>query len=487
MSTESFMVAIDAHRWSVTRAVGDEVDLRHIELAPDTDLPARAAATASALAELGYEGQPLCLALPGYMVLTARINCENLPRRDRRTAMIYRLEEHLPIEAERLTADFIPPAGGRAMGLAVQTDQVRPILDALGDSGVEVAAICPIAMLALWQAGRDAKDTPPLALLASDAHVDLVRLEQGKPVVWHSLGPDSNSDSQKLLNCIRTELLVNPLATGADDEQSDAQTPNQPQTQKPRARLIGTLDEATADALRQDGNVDLAPTDDEPPLALAARAAGAALAGRGAGWVDLRRDDLAPTNAWQRIARPLKLATALALVLLAVLAATFTWRANQYDDLARSCEKQQADLFITLHSHRTVPVNVTSALRSEARRLAGVRGCTGSDLPPQLDALACLRRIITAMPKSVKLRIFDVRIGAAGILIEGHARNHTGAEVYAQSLRRLGLRVDPPRTESLARGGVAFTLAAKPADPGSQQPPAAAVAKAKAKNTGGMP
>jgi len=441
MSAEAFLILYEEHGWSVARSAGDEVDLRQVPIATDADLADQAAGVAAVLTELGYEGHGVCLALPGCMVLTARIDCEKLPRRDRHAAMLYRLEEQLPIDAERLTADFLPTVAGRAMGLAVQTAQVRPVIDALTEAGVEVAVVCPAAMLALWQAARDRKDGPPLAILASNSHVDVFRMEQDRPASWHSLP----ADPAELVDCIRTEMLVSPVTDG-----------------KVAADLIGTLEEATADLLRRGADVELLVHDGQSCDNLAARAASAALAGRGAGWVDFRRDALAPANAWQRIAGLLRLAVVLGLVLLAALAGTFCWRGRLYDALARDYERQQADVYLKLFSHRRAPVNVRSALDSEVRRLAGIRGRAGSDLPEQIDALDYLRQIIAALPPALRLRITDVRIGATGILIEGQARDHTGAEVVAQSLRRVGLAVESPRTERLARGGVGFTLAAKP-------------------------
>lgn len=83
-------------------------------------------------------------------------------------------------------------------------------------------------------------------------------------------------------------------------------------------------------------------------------------------------------------------------------------------------------------------------------------------MPDQPSALDTLGGIVSALPPSVRLRIVDMRIGPTSIVIEGQARDHIGAEILSRSLNRAGLAMDPPRTESLERGGVAFTLIGRP-------------------------
>ena len=438
MSSAAFLIAVENDRWSVARAAGEAVEIRHVPADGD---PPPAGQAAAALAELGYAGQGVCLGLPAERVFAAQIDCGNLPRKDRRLAMLYRLEEQLPLEAERLTACFLPPVAGRAMGLAVETQHVQAIIDALAEAGVEVAAVCPTAMLALWRLGRDGPETAAYTLLADPAGVEVFRMGRDQPAAWYSLPPHA----AELAECVAADMLVAPA-----------------KTDRPTADVIGPLEPDVVKALEDRAGVTVRPRGEQSISAAAAMAAGEVLAGRHAAWADFRRDDLAAPDPWQPLAGLLRAAAILGLALLVLLAGLLYWRSRQYDGRARRWEQAQADAYIRLYPGRRAPVNVRSALDSELRRLAGMRGLD-ADVPPQPSALGTLRQVVAALPPSLRLRILEVRIAPTGVLVEGQVRDHTAAEVVSQSLRRAGLVVEPPRTEHLSSGGVGFTLVAKPA------------------------
>jgi type II secretory pathway component PulL len=141
----SFLVLYDDPGWRLAK-VGDRgVELR--ELAEQGD--DAVAAVAKALEDWGYDGAGVVLGLPSSMIYAAQIDCTALPRTQRRLAMLFRLEEKLPLDIERLTAEFLPPASGRTLGVAVETKRLGPILDALTAAGAEPLVACPTALLAL--------------------------------------------------------------------------------------------------------------------------------------------------------------------------------------------------------------------------------------------------------------------------------------------------------------------------------------------------
>src|SRR4051794_32333241 len=59
----------------------------------------------------GWRDESVLLALPSNWCLAAQIDAAGLPRGDR-SAMLFRLEEKLPLAAEQVVADFAPAAGG---------------------------------------------------------------------------------------------------------------------------------------------------------------------------------------------------------------------------------------------------------------------------------------------------------------------------------------------------------------------------------------
>ncbi len=439
-----FLLALDSDRWRVVKTGTDHVELHEVafdgrEAAADEVLER----LNCVLAEMTYQGEGICLGLPSQMVLAAQIDCGDLPRTRRSEAMLYRLEEQLPLEAEGLTAQFLPAQAARTLGLAVRTQQVGAILDRLSGAGIEVAAICPTALLALWETTKGDNDRCDYAIVTGPDGVDVFRMCQSNvPLTWYSSPPEAT----ELTRCIQADLLISPI-----------------DSEKITATLIGQLDGDTVAAVVRQTDLEVRPSGEESVLMSAAQAAQALLAGRPAGWVDFRTGDLSAANPWGHMAGLLRSAVVLGLSLLVVLTGMFFWRASRYASAAEQFEQGQVGQFRRLYPNRQVPISVSSRLVSELARLTAISGAAG-ELPQRPSALDSLRSIAAGLP-DLRFRIVQLRIGPDHVLIEGQCRTHSDAEAVARALGRAGLSMDPPRTESLVGGGVAFTLAGTPAGP----------------------
>ena len=447
MKAAGFVVVTEQDYWYVARSVGRDVEVRPVPVNTGDDQVQPAQLAAEELISLGYRRGGICLALGSEMVLTDQIDCNNLPRKDRSTAMIFRLEEQLPLAAEQFTADFLPPAGGQALGLAVQTAEVQAIIDQLAEAGIETASVCPAAMLAVWRCVRGSNESSDYVILADERRAEIFRTAgHRRPITWST----SAVNPEPLLGCLHADMLAFSLVNN-----------------RPTVRLFGNLPAGASAALNEDEGLDIRQADQTPPLAATALAAGALLAGRPAGWVDLRRGDLAAPNPWKKLSGLTNLAAMLAVIILALVAAMFHWRGIQYESVAVARERQQRDQYVRLYPGRRAPVNVISALQSELKRLSGISG-GDTHIPTQVNALNALRSIIASLPPTLRLRIIDVRITPTSIFIEGQVRDHTGAELICQSIRNAGFDMNAPRSEHLSRGGVSFTLTGKPKAPDPQ-------------------
>ena len=458
MKSAGVLLAMEQRSWRLARCVADEdVQVREIPRDGDADPLAALDDVAAAISEWDACGSGVCLGLPSRAVFSARIDSGDLPRRDRRSAMLYRLEEQLPLEAESLTVDFLPATGGLVLGLTVRTAEVRAIVDRLEELGVEVAAICPTSLLTLWQALHESGKPADYALIHTSEGVDVFRLAERTVAGWSVVGPDA----EELAQCLQADLLAAPREVMA-----------------PTALFIADAPCPTSDLRGLCGMEVTRPTV-ESPMVLAARAAGRLLAGRPAGWIDLRRDGLAPSDPWGRVAGLARSAAVLGLVSLIAAAATFFYRGMQYDAAAGQFERQQVTEFQRVFANRPEPPNVKSRLRSELALLSGVSG-SGFDLPPQPSALQTLRRIVANLPPAIRLRVTQMQVGPTGILLDGQARAHSDAELIARTLKQGGLAIDPPTTERLVRGGVSFTLVGR-VDPSWKATAAPALAAKEAK------
>src|SRR5439155_27238006 len=124
MPAQPFIVFPTSNAWRVATLHGDAPQVRHLPAVTDM-----ASAVASELRELGHAGQGVILALPTEWCIVASIQTCDLPRHDH-GAMIYRLEEKLPIPAEELVANFTHDRKS-ALGVAVRIAQVKPMVDRL--------------------------------------------------------------------------------------------------------------------------------------------------------------------------------------------------------------------------------------------------------------------------------------------------------------------------------------------------------------------
>ncbi|MCY2929859.1 MAG: hypothetical protein NTV86_10275 [Planctomycetota bacterium] len=440
MATATFFISLEPDRWTVTADGPDGPAFREGPVEPHTEPEPLAAAIREALAQFNYAGQGVCLGVGASLVLTAGVEAAGLARKHRRTGLLYRLEEQLPLEAERLTADFVePPVAGRCLAVAVETAAAQAIVEAFTHAGIQVEALCPTALLAAWEACR-ARPTPPdYVLLQAGPRVDVVRLVEGRPVAWHNV-PHS---PEELTRCLGIDLLSNPI-----------------EREQPTALAAGDATGRLTALLRDHAIAGEAI--ESPVAALAWRAAAHVLAGGQAGWVNLRRDALAPPHPWRPVAGLVRLAAGLALALVLTAVGACLVRGWMCQGLIARAQEKQASIYARLYPNTAAPANIKSRLRSQGALLAGVSGL-GQDVPDPPSALDQLRTIAEHLPRTVRLRITEIRIEPGTVMIDGQARSHGDAELITQSLRKAALALDAPRTETLADGGVGFAILARPA------------------------
>lgn len=103
---------------------------------------------AQALREAGHAGQDIVLGLPSQWCYSASVSTDGLPRRDRRQALGYRLEEKLPVALEELTVDFVDTDQPTVLGVAVSTARLAPLIRGLEARDIPVQAALPTALLA---------------------------------------------------------------------------------------------------------------------------------------------------------------------------------------------------------------------------------------------------------------------------------------------------------------------------------------------------
>jgi hypothetical protein len=454
MSSKSFILFPGSGPWRVASAGAPSVPVVFTEVpVPPGATDAQAAGAISESLKLaGYRGgDSVLLAVPASWCLCATIKVGGLPARARRQAMLYRMEEKLPLPAEDVVADFIAGADGAgagdALGVCVQTRRLAPVVDALEAAGVDVQSISPASLLAVqgWlgavadeEQTRHVKSPPAdLVLWPGDdvGTLELFAVADGRPTAWYVL-PDDPKD---------VALHLGMIAPMRDPTH--------------RARLVasGVRPEVLRVLAAAPGIEVLEEVAPRPPHVHAASAARAALAGRAEPWVELRRGAMAANGAFRRARAPLTAAAFAAVVFLVTAAGALLWRAGQYAAVAGRNEGLQRDLFRQAFPGRAAPPDVRSRLAREEQGLRALRGpaagpssSSPASPPPQEQGLVALRDLINALPRDRRYRVLEVRLDGRKFSIDGQAKSHGDADAIAAALRaKVPADVDPPRTEQL--------------------------------------
>ncbi len=421
---------------------------------------------------MGLEGavdQPTVLAVPSSWCLCATVDTSALPRSGRRQAMMYALEEHLPVSAEDMVVDFVEMSDAQAMGVACETKLLQPMIEALEKVGVSVRHVVPMSLLA---AGYVLEQQPMLMGLlvaipnsnsdnrsegerdeksATNAQgaigFDWLSLREGRVVGWSWLA----TDAAEAKACVEKAI------------QSDEANPST--DKQPLVAVCGDVEASTrswTESIRQ-RVVDLSTTTLADAACLQAEKI---IGGTAQPIVDLRRDALAAPDhqgAYQR--SWLMLATAI-MVLFVSVSVAMQWRGRQYQGQVRESLQAQAQVFKQAIPDQRVPTgNIRGRLVSEQRKLAGLSGQaeTGLQQGTSANALQHLLQVLASVPRDLRVRILELSVEPGVVRVDGEARSHSDAERLATVVRQTGwYEVEPPRTQVLREQGVGFSFTAKP-------------------------
>lgn len=409
----------------------------------DPNPAAVALAVSQAMRQAGYGGEGVVLALDSSMCYSATLPLDGLPtggrwsQQERREAMLYRLEEQVPVAAEDLVADFIETASHDALGVCAVKADLVPLVEALESQSVAVASIVPKGLLAMQALGAR-HPRVGAAVLACNGRSDLMTLDPscGKPNGW-AVTPTAMP--QLHLGLKLGELWSAPA----------------------ECLLAVGLEEQTIGELGASGQWLSVQVETRSVEAAAVEAAAEILGGDAKPWVELRRDCLAAQDAYRFVRVPMAAAVVGLWLLLLTLTAAWLWRSHQYRGLADVYRAQAAEVFAgALPNQKPPPLlaGIRSRLDSEYKRSAGLRLASGQ-LPDQTSALSVLHRVLEAVPRNLRMRIMELRIEAGRVEIEGQVRTHGDADAVAAALRdKAKLSVEPSRTWQLRDKGVGFSL-----------------------------
>lgn len=437
-------IFVDDGLWRLAVATEAAVQVHEIDLPDSEPIDATAQRVSEWLAEHGVDG-PVMLALPSGWCLSACVQTEGLGRSNRRQSLRFLLEEQLPISAEDSVADFVEHEG-TALGVAVDTERLSPMIEALQAHDIGVKGVYPAAFLTAAGLIKKFGEASAIALKHADG-IDLIELDRQNPSRWWWLPPDAPIHGQ----------LARWRETMTDDEDDASQ-------------LVAL---GLSDSLDGLDEIDIVLADDQVESGehLAAHFAGALLAGEAVPWIDLRRDALAAPDRYLQHQKQFGiLAVAMTFFLLCVIGATY-WRSSQYQEHTGEVDSELIGLYKQAMPGQRVPASgmIMSRLQSEQRRLAGIGGqpgTSGTSLGEALQptsALTQLHTVLTAWPSTLRYRISDLTIEPNLVRVNGQAADAVIPDKLAESLRATGAyQVDPANTRALSDFGFSFGFLARP-------------------------
>lgn len=442
MNNSPATLIVDRSHWRLVMGSKDRVlvDEGHWTLA-------EASLAAERIAELVLEHaqktRRVAILLDGSLCMTARFRMESARQARKREAMLYKIEEQIPVAAEDLIADF-SRQGSQIYAIAVERSQLVPLVDALRDQNLGIELISPVASLA-WEhhfargkhPGREA-----VAWLDPELGGDLVVFDSGQPTNWAGL-PSANGKlrQQLLYERIRSPGEL-PLVVYA---------PNNTLETNPPAAVPGT-------------HVDLRTKEAEPLRDHALDTLSAVRDGRTTPTFDLMRGLNLAAAGRSPLAIDLRLLQLAALLLLAAVLVVNVIASHRYDDAVDRLVVAQEDVFRDVFPEARLPRGVRARLESELGKLAGARGGTENAVSDQ-SVLPLLLRLLRAMPEEMRFRLLDIKIEDQRLDLTGEVRDFGDADKIAASLRREGFQVKPPTTQRLPEQGVSFRLRAEYAPP----------------------
>ena len=180
------------------------------------------------------------------------------------------------------------------------------------------------------------------------------------------------------------------------------------------------------------------------------------LAGAVSPWIELRRDQLAPSSRLSVYRSPLRGAVAAVALLLVSVCFASLWHGRQYQALAHGYAAQQVDIYKSALPGQRVPGSVLGRVASERKKLAGLGGETLDAPAPgkrSSSALDQLRTVLSSIPVEGRFRILELSVAPELVRIGGQARSHADAERLSVALRETGsYEVDPPKTQAIDDG-----------------------------------
>ncbi|MCP4589438.1 MAG: hypothetical protein GY842_01710 [bacterium] len=428
-----------------------------------------------AVENVGARDLPADLIIPATWSFVCKLDPSAWPqRRFNAATAAYQLEEYLPVPLEEVTCAFVHRRHGPCWGVAVLTDPLKCLLDALQDERVAIERV-GVDVFAALAAAPTSPEGCVWVVVRDHHHVGLALRDDGGGLpraVRTTVLPDGGGVFTP--GVMRAQLL--PAESGLDHHAGTWAV-----CDLRSGHDYGPANRADADRLGDDESADAGdvpsapgPEDEEersPSESITSVTLDRADLMRSMvehpDQLDLRTGALTAPSRLAGAVRQARRCAVLALALLGVVAIDARLQLAHCREEIGEVRSRQAEQFSAAFPGKSVPHNPAMRLASERIRLEGLtRRSTapGEGVAVQVTGYALLddlRRLTAGLPADVRIRLTELKIDARQLTLRGHTADHRDAERIVETVSNIPtLTARPARTSRLQAGGVEFAIRA---------------------------
>ena len=367
---------------------------------------------------LGHEAGSLVCLLESDQCLAVSWGLADVAER-RGSALLYRLEEYVPFEAEQMASAF-SVSDRSVFTCAVPPSRLRKVLARLADSGYRIETVVPVMIEATAGIVRSLEGSalPDAVVWRRDDAIEVVCLVDHLPVAWARWAAGSDG-------WFRTTMA----RWG---------------TFEPRAMSICAIgmSRGELDTMSSHDGVVVHEYDAEPLAVAATGAAERLLSGERVSW------DLAPSLLGRSPAGPLRkqpafqIGVSLVIGLLCLAASGFI-RGRQLEGIREEIDTAKVESYRSAFPDEAVPRGIEKSLEARLQALQDPASL-GAKPENARSALATLLDVLRGMAGQRGYHINLVRVDGSTVELRGRAPDVGMAGAIASRLRKNGFRASVP-------------------------------------------
>lgn len=369
----------------------------------------------------------IVLLIPDSWCLPATFNTNNIPKRHRKQALDYIMEEEVPLPVEEFVADYLSIGPeGQVFGICCEKSRLEKVVGEILECGQCVEYICPISLVELQKVVEKYRE-PEVYIFRKNKHNNIFLIKENKPYIWMRTTHSSNELPLHLYHLVNKSSNIFKVAL-----YGDACKDRTSLNSLYRVEILEYSDHA------KDLTSFMDCIEFRKP------------------WINFNRHSLVTPSYDTK--KSINVLFASILILFISLNIVIAYRISQYKSVISDNINKKSDIYTrTFPGDELLSDNLASLLQTEYDRLVAQRG--QPKMPISNSPLRTLYIILCNLPINIRFRIDNILLDQNKIKIEGESLTHSTASAIAKSLsKNTNWEMDMPRTQKIKGQGIRFTL-----------------------------